>query len=54
MKNPKRDVPLALVAMLGAVTLLYMLVIWAYIAIDPGAAADASSGPHNELLAKAE
>ncbi len=38
MKNPKRDVPLALVAMLGAVTLLYMLVIWAYIAIDPGVA----------------
>ena len=43
MKNPKRDVPLALVAMLGAVTLLYMLVIWAYIAIDPGVAADSEN-----------
>ncbi len=43
MKNPRRDVPLALVAMLGAVTLLYMLVIWAYIAIDPGAPADAAN-----------
>ncbi len=43
MKNPRRDVPLALVAMLAAVTLLYMLVIWAYIAVDPGAPVDAEN-----------
>lgn len=35
MTNPKRDIPRALVSMLAAVTLLYMLVIWAYIAIGP-------------------
>ena len=35
MKRPKRDVPLALVTMVAAVTLLYMAVIWAYIAIGP-------------------
>ncbi len=40
MKNPKRDVPLALVSMLAAVTLLYMLVIWAYIAINPAGAVE--------------
>ncbi|HAU22044.1 MAG TPA: cationic amino acid transporter [Erythrobacter sp.] len=38
MKNPKRDIPRALVSMLAAVTLLYMLVIWAYIAISPTSA----------------
>ena len=43
MKNPKRDVPLALIAMLAAVTLLYMLVIWAYIGIAPAAGADAEN-----------
>lgn len=43
MKRPKRDVPLALVSMLAAVTLLYMLVIWAYIAIAPVGAADADN-----------
>jgi amino acid transporter len=43
MKNPRRDVPLALVAMLAAVTLLYMLVIWAYIAIGPVVGADADN-----------
>jgi len=40
MKDPKRDVPRALVTMLAAVTLLYMLVIWAYIAISPTGAGD--------------
>jgi len=35
MRNPKRNVPLALITTLGAVTLLYMLVIWAYLAIAP-------------------
>jgi amino acid transporter len=35
MKRPKRDVPWALVAMLGGVTVLYALICWAFIAIDP-------------------
>ena len=35
MKKPRRDIPLAIVTMVGAVTLLYMAVIWAYLAIDP-------------------
>src|SRR3546814_20124034 len=35
MKRPKRDVPRAIVAMVTAVTLIYVLVIWAYIAIGP-------------------
>ena len=38
MENPKRDVPRALVTMLAAVTLLYMLVIWAYLLAAPEAA----------------
>lgn len=36
MKNPKRDLPRAFIGTLALVTLFYMLVIWAYIAIDPG------------------
>lgn len=43
MKSPKRDVPLALVSMLAAVTLLYMLVIWAFIAIAPSVGAEAEN-----------
>jgi amino acid transporter len=39
MKQPKRDVPRAVVSMVSAVTLLYMAVIWAYIAIAPTDAA---------------
>ena len=35
LRNPKRNVPLALITTLAAVTLLYMLVIWAYLAIAP-------------------
>ncbi len=35
MRSPKRDIPLAIVSMVAAVTLLYMAVIWAYLAIDP-------------------
>lgn len=35
MKRPKRDVPLALVTTMVAVTLFYMALIWAYIAISP-------------------
>ncbi|TIX51752.1 APC family permease [Alteraurantiacibacter aquimixticola] len=36
MRNPKRDLPRAIVAMVAAVTVLYMAVIWAYLAIAPG------------------
>ncbi|WP_324827756.1 APC family permease [Qipengyuania zhejiangensis] len=35
LRNPKRDVPLALMTTLAAVALLYMAVIWAYLAISP-------------------
>ena len=34
-KDPKRDVPRAIVSMVIGVTLLYMAVIWAFIAIGP-------------------
>lgn len=35
LRNPKRHVPLALITMLAGVAVLYMLVIWAYLAIAP-------------------
>ena len=35
MRRPRRDIPLAIVSMVAAVTLLYMAIIWAYLAIDP-------------------
>ena len=35
MRRPRRDIPLAIVSMVAAVTLLYMAVIWAYLAIAP-------------------
>lgn len=35
LRNPKRNVPLALMTTLAAVALFYMLVIWAYLAIAP-------------------
>ena len=35
MRKPRRDIPLAIVSMVAAVTALYMAVIWAYLAIDP-------------------
>ncbi len=35
MRRPRRDIPLAIISMVAAVTLLYMAVIWAYLAIDP-------------------
>ncbi|MBX7541033.1 APC family permease [Qipengyuania sp. GH29] len=43
MRKPKRDVPLALVTTLAAVTLLYMLVIWAYLLAAPGAGNDGNA-----------
>lgn len=35
LRNPKRAVPLAMLTTLFVVTLFYMLVIWAYLAISP-------------------
>ena len=35
LSKPRRDVPLAIVTMVAAVTALYMAVIWAYLAIAP-------------------
>lgn len=35
IRDPRRNIPLAIVSMVAAVTLLYMGVIWAYLAIDP-------------------
>lgn len=35
MRRPRRDIPLAIISMVAAVTLLYMAVIWAYLAIAP-------------------
>ena len=35
MRKPRRDIPLAIVTMVAAVTALYMAVIWAYLAIAP-------------------
>jgi len=43
LHNPKRNVPLALMTTLAAVGLLYMLVIWAYLAIAPAVAGDESA-----------
>ncbi len=37
LRNPRRTIPLALMTTLAAVALLYMLVIWAYLAIAPDA-----------------
>ncbi len=54
MKDPRRDIPRAIVAMVIGVTLLYMAMIWAFILIGPdtanegnalAGAADASMGP---------
>ncbi|HTM94596.1 MAG TPA: APC family permease, partial [Croceibacterium sp.] len=35
LKRPRRDIPLAMIGMLALVTLIYVLIIWAYIAIVP-------------------
>lgn len=35
LKNPRRDIPRALLTTLAAITLFYMLVIWAYLAVSP-------------------
>jgi len=42
LRRPKRDIPLAMIGMLGMVTLFYVLIIWAYVAIvpSPGAGGD--------------
>ena len=43
LRNPRRNVPLALMTTLAAVALLYMLVIWAYLAIAPAITGDESA-----------
>ena len=35
LRNPKRDIPLALITTLAAVAAFYMVVIWTYIAVAP-------------------
>lgn len=40
LRAPKRDIPTALIGILLFVTLFYMLIIWAYIAIDPAGSSD--------------
>src|SRR5690606_39308896 len=40
MKRPQRGAPWALVSMLASVTVLYALICWAFIAIDPVTADD--------------
>ncbi len=49
MRNPRRNLPLALLTTLGAVAVFYMLVIWAYLAIAPEV-----SGTGSALSAAAE
>ncbi|MEM1402708.1 MAG: APC family permease [Pseudomonadota bacterium] len=43
LKDPKRDIPLALVTTLAAVAVFYMLVIWAFIAVSPSMTGDESA-----------
>ena len=43
LRNPKRDIPLALITTLAAVTVFYMVVIWAYIAVAPAIVGDESA-----------
>ena len=59
MRDPRRDVPRVLVTMLVGVTLIYVLVIWAYLTIAPGqepsenplaSAAEIAIGPAGTLL----
>lgn len=59
MRDPRRDVPRVLVTMLVGVTLIYVLVIWAYLTIAPNqtpsenslaGAAEIAIGPAGTLL----
>ena len=43
MRRPRRDIPRAIVSMVAAVTLLYMAVIWAYLAIAPAVVDDGNA-----------
>ncbi|MGB3795962.1 MAG: APC family permease [Alteraurantiacibacter sp.] len=43
LRNPRRTIPLALLTTIAAVAVFYMLVIWAYLAIDPQAGAGESA-----------
>lgn len=53
-RNPKRDIPRVLVTVLAGVTLLYALVIWAYLTIGPeeGANENALAGAAELALGK--
>ena len=43
LRDPKRNIPLALMTTLAAVALFYMLVTWAYLAIAPAVIGDGSA-----------
>lgn len=43
LRNPKRNIPLALITTLAAVAVFYMLVIWTYLAINPTVSGDTSA-----------
>ncbi|MEE4316552.1 MAG: APC family permease [Erythrobacter sp.] len=43
MRNPRRNLPLALLTTLGAVAVFYMLAIWAYLAIAPEVSGNGSA-----------
>lgn len=51
-RNPKRDIPRVLITVLAGVTLLYALIIWAYLAIGPeeGANVNALAGAADVAL----
>jgi amino acid transporter len=58
-RDPKRDIPRVLLTVLAGVTVIYALVIWAYLVIDPpagatdnpmAAAAETALGPWGTLL----
>ena len=59
LRNPRRNMPLALITTIAAVALFYMLVIWAYLAIAPqvlakgsalAAAAQCGGGPGGRIV----
>ncbi|MCX7554890.1 APC family permease [Marinicella sp. S1101] len=55
LRNPQRNIPLALITTLAAVALFYMLVIWTYLAINPTVTGDTSAlaAAANELAGQA-
>lgn len=43
LKNPKRNIPLAMVTSLAAIALFYMLIIWTFLAINPTVSGDSNA-----------